>query len=99
MSKHVRHQIFFTILPGKEKEFLGIKEQMIAQSLSLKGLLSSTSAKVLDQENTWGGYHDLGDQGRRPGLPQYLWIPTHRWAVLVFDGGPTGSGVYDGVCG
>jgi hypothetical protein len=53
MSKHVRHQIFFTILPGKEKEFLGIKEQMIAQSLSLKGLLSSTSAKVLDQENTW----------------------------------------------
>jgi quinol monooxygenase YgiN len=53
MSKHVRHQIFFTILPGKEEEFVSIKEKMIEESLTLKGLLSSTSSKVLDQENTW----------------------------------------------
>ncbi len=76
MGKHVRHQIFFTILPGREDDFRAIKQKMIAESLTLEGLVSSTSAKVFDLDNTWvdtmvweSAEHALGSRNAFTSLP------------------------------
>ena len=89
MSAQVREIIVYRIQADQLAEFEAVKEQMISESLTLEGLLSSTTAQVLDEE---GVFADTmiwtSREASAAALPSFEQLPTAPRFLSMFDGPP-----------
>ena len=53
MTQKIKQIIIYKIQPEKLSEFEQIKAQMISESLTLNGLYSSTTSKLLSEDNLY----------------------------------------------
>ncbi len=90
MSTRVREIIVYRIQADRLDEFEAIKQQMITESLTLEGLQSSATTKVLGEE---GVFVDTmvwtSKQASEAALPVFEQLPTAPTFLGMMDGPPS----------
>ncbi len=89
MSAPVREIIVYRIQADQLNEFEAIKQQMISESLTLEGLRSSTTAKVLDEKGVFADTMVWTSKAAsEKALPMFKRLPTAPTFLGMFDGPP-----------
>ncbi len=89
MSAQIREIIVYRVQANLLGEFEAVKKQMITESLTLEGLLSSNTAQVLDEE---GVFVDTmvwsSREASTTALPIFEQLPTAPRFLGMSDGPP-----------
>lgn len=89
MSNKIREIIVYKIQADKVDEFQTIKAQMLKESAELKGMVSATTAKLLDSENTFADTMVWeSKEASEKALPAFEALPTAGKFLSLFDGPP-----------
>lgn len=89
MPTSIREIIVYRIQPDRLDQFLAIKQQMIAESVTLEGLRSSTTARVLGEGNVFADTMVWDSkQASEAAMPAFEKLPTAPTFLGLFDGPP-----------
>ena len=85
----VRELIVYRLRDDRLEAFEAIKQQMISESLTLEGLQSSTTARVLGEKDVYADTMIWTSQeAAETALPVFKRLPTAPSFLGMFDGPP-----------
>ena len=89
MSNKIREIIIYKVQAGKLAEFQALKQQMIVESAELQGIRSSTTAQLLEAENTFADIMVWDSkEAAENAMPAFMALPTAEKFLSLFDGPP-----------
>ncbi len=89
MSNKIKEIIVYKVQADKINEFEAIKQQMIEESAELKGLLSTTTSKLLEEDTVFADTMVWKSKTvSEEAMPAFEQLPTAGQFLSLMDGPP-----------